>query len=92
VSQRLPSFRFVRVKFLGPTDKLGSRYKATGFGRSVTLPADYSLTPRGNALRTVEKLVDGLPVSEIVNIPESQPFKFLVKLAASYALTFTAEA
>ena len=50
------------TKYLGPTDRLGSRYKATHTGSytSVTLGADYSINAEANhteaALALAEKL------------------------------------
>lgn len=52
----------ITVKYLGPTDTLGTRYKATHTGafKSVTLPADYSLNSDDNYLAAAKALADAL--------------------------------
>lgn len=51
----------VVVKVLPPTTHRGTRYKArAGGGTSVTLPADYSLEPAGNAYAAAQALCDKL--------------------------------
>lgn len=40
----------IEVKYLGPTNYRGSRYKAyTGNGQALTVNADYALNPEENA-------------------------------------------
>lgn len=44
------------TKFIGPTNYLGSRYKAKAAAGSVTVSADYSLGLVGNHTRAAESL------------------------------------
>ena len=90
MSKRLPSFRFVRVKFLGPTNTKGSRYTVNAFGRRVTVPADYSLSPSENAFRVLVRAMDGLPWESIDKaMPFDTGYAFVVTFAKSYRLSFT---
>ena len=52
----------ITVKYLGATDTLGARYKATHTGafRSITIPADYSLNSDDNFLVAAKVLADEL--------------------------------
>jgi hypothetical protein len=93
MSERNASMRLVRVKFLGPTNTKGSRYSVNAFGRRLTVPADYSLSPSENAFRALVRAMDGLPWKSIDRaIPYASGFAFVVTLADSYRLTFTVEA
>ena len=48
----------IEVKFLGPTNNKGSRYKAFAYGReSATISADYSLDSHENARLAAEALL-----------------------------------
>lgn len=47
----------IQVKFLGPTNARGSRYKASCSAGSVTLPTNYALNPDKNARRAALALV-----------------------------------
>lgn len=45
------------TRYLGPTNTLGGRIKATLAGRSITVPYDHVLTPDGNHYAAARKLV-----------------------------------
>jgi len=87
------SFRLFRVKFLSPTNTKGSRYSVNAFGRRLTVPADYSLTPEENARAVLLRALDGRPVEYVSpSSGTSSGFAFMVRFAESYRLTFTVEA
>lgn len=46
----------ITVKFLGPTNTLGSRYKATCAAGSLTLSTDFALNSQDNAARAAVAL------------------------------------
>jgi len=92
MSERLSSFRFVRVKFIPATDTRGARYSAKAFGRSATIPVDYALSAHGNAETALRKVLHGLPVESVSDVTDAKGHVFLVTLAPSYRLTFTVEA
>lgn len=47
----------IEVKYLGPTNNKGSRYKAyTGNGQALTVNANYALNPEENAEMAAIKL------------------------------------
>lgn len=46
----------ILVKYLGPTNSSGSRYKASVQAGSVTVAADYGLNADGNAAEAAAKL------------------------------------
>ncbi len=46
----------ITVRFLGPTNTLGSRYKASCAAGSITLSSDYALNPEQNAARAAVAL------------------------------------
>jgi len=48
----------IQIKYLGPTDTRGSRYKAICAGGSYTHHRDYAQGEDGNALTAAELLVD----------------------------------
>jgi|TARA_R110000824_G_scaffold96072_3_gene230521 hypothetical protein len=53
---------YITVKYLGPTNRRGSRYKATidqggGFKNQATVSYDYALNTDGNAAEAVRALV-----------------------------------
>tara|TARA_B110000046_G_scaffold75227_1_gene83291 strand:- start:275 stop:547 length:273 start_codon:yes stop_codon:yes gene_type:complete len=52
----------ITVKYLGETNKLGPRYKATHTGNytSVTLNIDYSLNTEGNCIAAAKALAEKL--------------------------------
>ena len=52
----------ITVKYLGPTNTKGSRYKATHTGNytSVTLVKDYSLNTEGNCIAAAKDLAEKL--------------------------------
>ena len=50
----------IQVKFLGPTNFRGSRYKAWAQAGSVTLSSDHALNPSGNARKAAEALATKL--------------------------------
>ena len=54
--------QIIITKYLGPTNHLGSRYKATHTGNytSVTLSADYSLNAEGNHTAAAQALAEKL--------------------------------
>jgi hypothetical protein len=47
----------ITVKFLASTCTKGTRYKATAAADSVTLSADYALTPEQNAKLAAQALI-----------------------------------
>lgn len=47
----------IEVKYLGPTQTRGSRWKATAQAGSLTVPMDYELDHGGNAERAARLLV-----------------------------------
>ena len=51
-------YQAIVVKYLGPTNYRGSRYKATASAGSVTLSYDYALNPTENALVAAQALAD----------------------------------
>lgn len=48
----------IQVKYLGPTNYLGSRYKATAAAGSITIGADSALTIVGNHVAAANALCD----------------------------------
>lgn len=50
----------IEVKYLGPTDHLGSRFKATAPGGSVTISRDYALDTNINELAAATALFNKL--------------------------------
>jgi len=60
---------YITVKYLGPTNHRGSRYKATidqgaDFKHQATVGYDYSLDSDGNAAKAVEALVAKADLNE----------------------------
>ena len=49
-------FQAIQVKYLGPTNYRGSRYKATAAAGSVTVPADDALSTEGNVIAAAQAL------------------------------------
>jgi hypothetical protein len=50
----------IQVKYLPPTYKIGSRFKATASSGSVTVPTDYGLDYEPNARKAAEALLKKL--------------------------------
>ena len=48
----------IQVKYLGPTNYRGSRYKATAAAGSVTVSADDVLSTEGNVIAAAHALCD----------------------------------
>ena len=48
----------IQVKYLGPTNYRGSRYKATAAAGSVTVPVDSSLSTESNVIAAAQALCD----------------------------------
>lgn len=67
----------ITVKFLGPTNTKGSRYKATlnGNGVSVTVPRDYSLSDSDAAFEAVKALMPKIGAGS-TGAPKPEPTKF----------------
>jgi len=59
----------ITVKYLGPTDTRGARFKAThpGSSKSVTLPYDYALSMAENEWRAAKELITELGWHENVS-------------------------
>ena len=53
-------YQAIEVKYLTPTNTLGSRWKASAFAGSVTVGFDYALSTEENALAAARALVDKL--------------------------------
>ena len=51
-------FQAIQVKYLGPTNYRGSRYKATAATGSVTVPADDAKNVEGNVIAAAQALRD----------------------------------
>lgn len=51
-------FQAIQVKYLGPTNYRGSRYKATAAAGSVTVPADDARSIEGNVIAAAQALCD----------------------------------
>lgn len=51
-------FQAIQVKYLGPTNYRGSRYKATAAAGSVTVSADAALSVEGNVIKAAHTLCD----------------------------------
>ena len=51
-------FQAIQVKYLGPTNYRGSRYKATAAAGSVTVSADNALSTEGNVIAAAQALRD----------------------------------
>ena len=51
-------FQAIQVKYLGPTNYRGSRYKATAAAGSVTVPADDAKNVEGNVIAAAQALCD----------------------------------
>lgn len=51
-------FQAIQVKYLGPTNYRGSRYKATAATGSVTVSADAALSVEGNVIKAAHTLCD----------------------------------
>lgn len=49
-------FQAIQVKYLGPTNYRGSRYKATAAAGSVTVPADDAKNVAGNVIAAAQAL------------------------------------
>lgn len=47
----------IQVKYLGPTNYRGSRYKASCHAGSITVPTNYALNGHANARAAAQKLV-----------------------------------
>jgi len=93
MSNRLPSVRLMRVKYLPATDTKGARYSIRALGKQLTAPADYSLTPEQNARKVLDTFLEGRPVESVGTvIDRSKGFRYMVYFAATYRLTFTLEA
>lgn len=57
-------FQAIQVKYLGPTNYRGSRYKATASAGSVTVPADDAKNVDGNVIAAAQALCDKFGWSE----------------------------
>ena len=53
-------FQAIQVKYLGPTNYRGSRYKATAAAGSVTVSVDDALSTEGNVVAAAQALCDKL--------------------------------
>lgn len=51
-------FQAIQVKYLGPTNYRGSRYKATASAGSVTVSTDNALSTEGNVIAAAQALCD----------------------------------
>lgn len=51
-------FQAIQVKYLGPTNYRGSRYKATAAAGSVTVPRNDALSIEGNVIAVAQALCD----------------------------------
>lgn len=51
-------FQAIQVKYLGPTNYRGSRYKATAAAGSVTIPVDDAKNVEGNVIAAAQALCD----------------------------------
>lgn len=51
-------FQAIQVKYLGPTNYRGSRYRATAAAGSVTVPADDAKNVEGNVIAAAQALCD----------------------------------
>lgn len=51
-------FQAIQVKYLGPTNYRGSRYKAIAAAGSVTVGADNALSIEGNVIKAAQALCD----------------------------------
>ena len=51
-------FQAIQVKYLGPTNYRGSRYKATAAAGSVTVSVDDALSTEGNVIAAAQALRD----------------------------------
>jgi hypothetical protein len=48
----------ITTKYKGPTNTQGSKFRASGFGKSITLPYDYELNSFENHQRVAQALID----------------------------------
>ena len=51
-------FHAIQVKYLGPTNYSGARYKAIAAAGSVTVGVDNALSPEGNVIKAAQALCD----------------------------------
>lgn len=51
-------FQAIQVKYLGPTNYLGSRYKATAAAGSITVGVDDALSIESNVIAAAQALCD----------------------------------
>ena len=51
-------FQAIQVKYLGPTNYRGTRYKAIAAAGSVTVGADNALSIEGNVIKAAQCLCD----------------------------------
>ena len=51
-------FQAIQVKYLGPTNYRGSRYKATAAAGSITVGVDAALDIEGNVIAAAQALCD----------------------------------
>ena len=51
-------FQAIQVKYLGPTNYRGTRYKAIAAAGSVTVGAEYALSTEGNVIAAAQALCD----------------------------------
>ena len=51
-------FQAIQVKYIGPTNYRGSRYKATAASGSVTVSVDNALSTEGNVIAAAQALCD----------------------------------
>lgn len=51
-------YQAIQVKYLGPTNYRGARYKASAAAGSVTVPMDYTMGIEGNVIAAANTLCD----------------------------------
>ena len=60
---------YITSKYLGPTERRGSRYKATidrgeGFRHQTTVSYNHALEPEGNAVEAIKALIEKIGLNE----------------------------
>jgi hypothetical protein len=76
----------ITVKFLGPTNTRGARWKATCDARSLTVSQDYALNPMANAMRVAKLLAAKLAWAGTWyggHLPNSNPHGYVFVHASS---------
>ena len=85
----LEKIMLIKIKFLGPTNYKGSRYKATvkdgdNFQLSATVPSTYK-TDNGDVIAAAEEVAEKIRIDMNKNVLRNYPIKaYNVEIIGSY--------